>query len=176
MFAAQPGLSRLAHRIVTASFDGSGIDTRRTVLDELALAATGAEPVFAIGAGVRPVAFVAAQHLVRTPARGRTVLIGDAAHEISPIGGQGMNLGWADAGRLATALRAALAAGDADPGDYARKTVSAARVAQRRSAFYIAMGAPALGLPLAARETLIRALGSAALRPWAAGLVTMRGL
>ncbi|MFJ4166674.1 type III polyketide synthase [Microbacterium sp. NPDC089698] len=46
VFAAQPGLSRLARRIVTASFDGSGIDTRRTVLDELTLAATEAEPVF----------------------------------------------------------------------------------------------------------------------------------
>lgn len=46
VFAAQPDLSRLARRIVTASFDGSGIDTRRTVLDELTLAATDAEPVF----------------------------------------------------------------------------------------------------------------------------------
>jgi len=46
VFAAQPGLSRLARRIVTTSFDGSGIDTRRTVLDELTLAATGADPVF----------------------------------------------------------------------------------------------------------------------------------
>ena len=46
VFAAQPGLSRLARRIVTASFDGSGIDTRRTVLGELTLAETGAEPVF----------------------------------------------------------------------------------------------------------------------------------
>jgi predicted naringenin-chalcone synthase len=46
VFAAQPDLSRLARRIVTASFDGSGIDTRRTVLDELTLTATDAEPVF----------------------------------------------------------------------------------------------------------------------------------
>jgi len=46
VFAAQPGLSRLARRIVTASFDGSGIDTRRTVLDELTWTATDAAPVF----------------------------------------------------------------------------------------------------------------------------------
>jgi len=46
VFAAQPGLTRLARRIVTASFDGSGIDTRRTVLGELTLAETDADPVF----------------------------------------------------------------------------------------------------------------------------------
>lgn len=37
VFAAQPDLGRLARRIVTASFDGSGIDTRHTVLGELDL-------------------------------------------------------------------------------------------------------------------------------------------
>ena len=40
--------------------------------------------------------------------RGRTVLVGDAAHQISPIGGQGMNLGWLDAAAVAPLIRAAL--------------------------------------------------------------------
>ncbi|UNK72091.1 type III polyketide synthase [Microbacterium sp. H1-D42] len=39
VFAAQPEISRLARRLVSASFDGSGIDTRHTVLAELDLGA-----------------------------------------------------------------------------------------------------------------------------------------
>src|SRR5437762_1901038 len=35
VFAAQPDLSRLAQRLVTTSFNLSGIDTRRTVIAEL---------------------------------------------------------------------------------------------------------------------------------------------
>lgn len=46
VFARQPGLGRLAQRIVTASFDGSGIDTRHTVIEELSPFAEVDEPVF----------------------------------------------------------------------------------------------------------------------------------
>lgn len=42
--------------------------------------------------------------LLRRLRRGRVFVIGDAAHEISPIGGQGMNLGLLDAATLAPAL------------------------------------------------------------------------
>ncbi|RII98027.1 FAD-dependent monooxygenase, partial [Clavibacter nebraskensis] len=44
------------------------------------------------------------RRLARRMVAGRGVLIGDAAHEISPIGGQGMNLGWLDADALAPIL------------------------------------------------------------------------
>jgi alpha-pyrone synthase len=46
IFAAQPGLSRLAQRLVTASFNLSGIDTRHTVIEELTLDSDAAEPQF----------------------------------------------------------------------------------------------------------------------------------
>jgi len=46
IFAAQPGLSRLAQRLVTASFNLSGIDTRHTVIEELTLDSEVAEPQF----------------------------------------------------------------------------------------------------------------------------------
>jgi len=46
VFAGQPELSRLAKRLVTASFNGSGIETRHTVLDELSLDAETAAPLF----------------------------------------------------------------------------------------------------------------------------------
>ncbi|WP_417511204.1 type III polyketide synthase [Microbacterium sp.] len=46
VFAAQPDLGRLAKRIVTASFNGSGIDTRYTVLDELSFSSTAESSQF----------------------------------------------------------------------------------------------------------------------------------
>jgi predicted naringenin-chalcone synthase len=46
IFAAQPGLSRLAQRLVSTSFNVSGIETRHTVIDELTLDNDSAEPQF----------------------------------------------------------------------------------------------------------------------------------
>ena len=60
---------------------------------------------------------------------GRTVLAGDAAHVISPIGGQGMNLGWLDGALLANKLDAIIKRG----ADY--KTEFADYESQRRKSF-----------------------------------------
>ncbi|WP_337006558.1 MULTISPECIES: type III polyketide synthase [unclassified Microbacterium] len=46
VFAQQPDLGRLARRIVTTSFNVSGIDTRHTVIDELSLDSEVVDPVF----------------------------------------------------------------------------------------------------------------------------------
>jgi len=46
VFGAQPGLNRLAQRIITTSFDVSGIATRYTVIEELSRDAHPAEPTF----------------------------------------------------------------------------------------------------------------------------------
>jgi 2-polyprenyl-6-methoxyphenol hydroxylase-like FAD-dependent oxidoreductase len=51
--------------------------------------------------------------LVPHMAKGRVFAIGDAAHEVSPIGGQGMNLGLVDAATLAPLLASWVHSGDA---------------------------------------------------------------
>jgi len=137
-----------------------------------------------VGAGLDPAAtsepsgFAARQGLADRFARGRVALVGDAAHEISPIGGQGMNLGWIDAGHLAAAIVAALA--DGAPGApfeaYAAARRRAAARAIRRASFNMAMGAPARGVVRGGRDAATRVLATAPFRGILTGAFTMRGL
>ena len=46
VFQAQPGLNRLAQRIIGTSFDVSGIERRYTVLEELTFDDRGDDPTF----------------------------------------------------------------------------------------------------------------------------------
>lgn len=122
-----------------------------------------------------PTVFQARQHRASRLAEGRVVLVGDAAHETSPIGGQGMNLGWAAAVHLATAIERSLSEGRPSFADYERGALRAAVRAQRRSFFYMTMGRPARGPALRGRNALIRMLGTGPLRGRTADMITMQG-
>lgn len=93
-------------------------------------------------------AFDVHRRLARRFVAGRTVLIGDAAHQVSPIGGQGMNLGWLDATALVPIITASLLDGE-DVG----QALAAFDAGRRRAAMTAARQAHlnmALGRPLPA--------------------------
>ncbi len=99
---------------------------------------------------------------------GRVALVGDAAHVLSPIGGQGMNLGWLGAWRLAEALRSG-----GDPSAYASHRAKA-RQAIGRAEFNTFMGRATPLAPL--RDTLAWGILHTPLNRAFARVFTMRGL
>ncbi|WP_166982370.1 FAD-dependent oxidoreductase [Paramicrobacterium fandaimingii] len=86
--------------------------------------------------------FIAAQHLADRWVQGRIVLLGDAAHEISPIGGQGMNLGILDAAALVPCLISALDGDTAALDSWERERKGTARKAMAQAAFNMSVGTP----------------------------------
>ncbi|HYI33230.1 MAG TPA: FAD-dependent oxidoreductase [Glaciibacter sp.] len=126
-----------------------------------------------------PSPFVVQQHLADRMVAGRVILVGDAAHEVSPIGGQGMNLGWLDAVALAPALEQAVrnpAAAERALAAFDERRRRAARMAARQAGFNMAMGRPVTGIRLLARNALVRVLALPPARGIVARAFTMRWL
>ena len=93
--------------------------------------------------------------------RGRLFVIGDAAHEVSPIGGQGMNLGLLDAVGLAPLLARWVherAAPDTDLAAWERRRVRSAVRAGQLAAVNTVLGRPRHGAADLARRTLVRGM------------------
>jgi 2-polyprenyl-6-methoxyphenol hydroxylase-like FAD-dependent oxidoreductase len=104
--------------------------------------------------GVRRVTAPALRH-------GRLFVIGDTAHEVSPIGGQGMNLGLLDAVGLAPLLARWVhdhAAPEPELRAWERRRVQSAVRAGRLAAVNTALGRPQAGVGELARRGLVRAM------------------
>ncbi|WP_306233014.1 FAD-dependent oxidoreductase [Agrococcus beijingensis] len=132
-------------------------------------------PAPRLPADAAPSAFLARQRLAVRFAAGSVALAGDAAHEVSPIGGQGMSLGWLDALALERAI-VRPSPGREPFAAYDRERRPAAARAMRRAAFNMAMGAPASRPVLALRLALARALALPPARDALLAAFTMRGL
>jgi 2-polyprenyl-6-methoxyphenol hydroxylase-like FAD-dependent oxidoreductase len=92
--------------------------------------------------------------------RGRAALCGDAAHVMSPIGGQGMNTGFGDAADLARTIGAVLdgARPEIAFGEYALGRRRAFKMASRRSAMGMALGVARGAVPSRLRGAFVAAL------------------
>lgn len=104
---------------------------------------------------------------------GHAVLIGDAAHEVSPIGGQGMNLGWLDAEELAPIICESLSGGPVGRRlrDFELRRQRAAGVARWQSEVNMMLGRPLPRIFLGLRNG---AMGAVASVPAANRLVARR--
>ncbi len=107
-------------------------------------------------------------------------LIGDAAHIVSPIGGQGMNLGWLDAQQLAPLLIRVSQGQEVAPQEwhaFERRRLRSSAAAIRQAELNMAAGRPAQHpLTQPAREKLLKGLLSPVSQPLLGAAFTMRWL
>jgi 2-polyprenyl-6-methoxyphenol hydroxylase-like FAD-dependent oxidoreductase len=109
--------------------------------------------------------------------KGRIIFAGDAAHVMPPIGGQGMNTGFADAWMATTFLKRVVAEGcpfeplfDA----YSRCRRMAAKAATSRAVLSMRIGTTRGSISSAVRNTLIWTLLKTKLTDWLATRFAMR--
>lgn len=165
-----PGdVRRWVVRLVGAMPDPSASDVARIVSERTGLAPNPETSTMASG-------FQVFRYLASSMHSGRVLLAGDAGHVVSPIGGQGMNVGWLDGRDAAGVLAAAL---DGEPheqafGAYTKRRRRTAQKAARRAEFNMIFGRPGPLAPLA------RLAARVMLKPPFAGYFarqfTMRGL
>ena len=106
----------------------------------------------ATGFGVR-------RFTARAMRRDRLFVVGDAAHEVSPIGGQGMNLGLLDAATLAPLLARWVHSGEAPESElhrWERDRILSARRAARLAAVNTGLGRPRGPLTNPLRRAAVR--------------------
>jgi 2-polyprenyl-6-methoxyphenol hydroxylase-like FAD-dependent oxidoreductase len=163
-FPLPDGMRRWVVRLRAGAGDGGDGIGGRDPADLLAATVEERTGHVVPAAALRPAsAFGVRRRLARRMTAGRGVLMGDAAHEISPIGGQGMNLGWLDADALAPILVDAVRSRDGVPDagrlaawEHDRRT--SARRAALQSEVNTALGRPVRGLTRAARDAGLRAV------------------
>ena len=125
-----------------------------------------------------PSVFRAERGFAHRLATRRVAFVGDAAHVVSPIGGQGMNLGWLGAVSVVAALDRAMAGdGSNRLAENGRVRARMARAAARRAEANMWLGRPTgSAASYTARNLLLRVLAGPPLGHALARMFTMRGL
>jgi 2-polyprenyl-6-methoxyphenol hydroxylase-like FAD-dependent oxidoreductase len=135
--------------------DGQKWDTEALVQRVRSITGIGLNP----GAELWHSSFTPERRVARTFFRERVALCGDAAHVMSPIGGQGMNVGFADAWHLAAVMRHVLQTREPHAPLFARYQADrrrASRVAANRAACGMWLGTRTGRIPSAVRSCVIR--------------------
>ncbi len=120
------------------------------------------------------VGFTAQHYIASSFVRGRVALAGDAAHVMSPMGGQGTNVGWLDAWDLAEEIATSPKNRSAPALAYGPSARDRAVAAIRRAGQNLAIGR-GLGAPRL-RTALVAAALRLPIQSWIVNRFTMRGI